>query len=384
LEEVSAQRATHKLIALVVPEEREYWNVLKAAARKKQILGRERNVRAVTIIDIAKSAGVSKSTVSLVLKRSPLVKEETRQRITKIMDALGYVYNRGAASLRGSRGDLVGMVINDLSNPFFAELAIGIERTLQNSGFIPLIANTAENVVRQAEVVRSMREHGATGLILCPALDTDAAEISRLEERLPIVLAIRRIIGARASLVVSDNLAGAARATEHLIKLGRRDIAFVGGVNRMVVFQDRLAGFTRTMRKAGLAVDPAQIIESMPTKDGGFEAMKRLLLMKRRPAAVICFNDVVAIGAMLAIARNGLVAGRDIGVVGFDDTTEARHVSPALTTVSIDSGSLGERAAQMLLRQINEGERRLDTHVGEARLVVRESCGASLRRRIAS
>jgi LacI family transcriptional regulator len=96
----------------------------------------ERKVRAVTIIDIAKSAGVSKSTVSLVLKRSPLVKEDTRQRVTKAMDALGYVYNRGAASLRRSRADLVGMIINDLSNPFFAELAIGIERVLQNSGFI--------------------------------------------------------------------------------------------------------------------------------------------------------------------------------------------------------------------------------------------------------
>ena len=266
----------------------------------------ERNARAVTIIDIAKSAGVSKSTVSLVLKKSPLVKEETRQRVTKTMYALGYVYNRGAASLRRSRAELVGMVINDLSNPFFAELAIGIERALQNSGFIPLIANTAESVVRQAEVVRSMREHGAAGLILCPALDTNAAEVSRLEARLPIVLAIRRIVGARASLVISDNLAGATRATEHLIKLGRSDLAFVGGVGRMVVFQDRVAGFTRAMKKAGLAVDPARIIESMPTKDGGFDAMRRLLAMKKRPTAVVCFNDVVAIGAMLAIARQGL------------------------------------------------------------------------------
>jgi LacI family transcriptional regulator len=158
----------------------------------------ERKARAVTIIDIAKSAGVSKSTVSLVLKKSPLVKEETRQRVTKTMNTLGYVYNRGAASLRRSRADLVGMVINDLSNPFFAELAIGIERALQNSGFIPFIASTAESVVRRAE---AMREHGAARLVLYPALDTDATEISRLETRLPIVLAIRRIIGARASLV---------------------------------------------------------------------------------------------------------------------------------------------------------------------------------------
>jgi|SRR6516225_1930099 LacI family transcriptional regulator len=161
----------------------------------------ERKARAVTIIDIAKSAGVLKSTVSLVLKKSPLVKEETRQQVTKTMNTLGYVYNRGAASLRRSRADLVGMVINDLSNPFFAELAIGIERALQNSGFIPFIASTAEGVVRRAEVVRSMREHGAARLVLYPALDTDATEISRLETRLPIVLAVRRIIGARASLV---------------------------------------------------------------------------------------------------------------------------------------------------------------------------------------
>ena len=145
--------------------------------------GAKSAVRTVTIIDIAREAGVSKSTVSLVLKMSPLVKDETRQRVTKAMDALGYVYNRGAASLRRSRSDIVGMVINDLANPFFAELAIGIERALQNSGFIPFIANTAESVVRQAEVVRSMREHGAAGLILCPALDTDAAEIERLDSR---------------------------------------------------------------------------------------------------------------------------------------------------------------------------------------------------------
>jgi len=199
-----------------------------------------------------------------------------------------------------------------------------------------------------------------------------------------MVLAIRRIIGARTSLVVSDNVGGAARATEHLIGLGHRDIAFVGGISHMVVLQDRVAGFTRAMNAAGLAVDPSLISEGMPTKEGGFNAMSRLLSVEKRPTAVVCFNDVVAIGAMLAIARRGLVAGRDIAIVGFDDTTEARHVSPALTTVSVDSGGLGERAAQMLLRQINEGERRLDTHVGEATLVVRESCGAMLGRRIAS
>jgi LacI family transcriptional regulator len=155
-------------------------------------------------------------------------------------------------------------------------------------------------------------------------------------------------------------------------------------MDRMVVFQDRVVGFRRAMTDAGLAVKPARIVGSMPTKDGGFEAMTRLLSQGKRPAAVVCFNDVVAIGAMLAIARQGLSVGRDVAIVGFDDTAEARHVLPALTTVSVDPGGLGERAAQILLRQISQGERRLDSYVGEARLVVRESCGARNRRRIAS
>jgi LacI family transcriptional regulator len=348
------------------------------------VAGARSGARAVTIIDIAREAGVSKSTVSLVLMMSPQVKAETRERVTRAMDALGYVYNRGAASLRRARSDIVGMVINDLANPFFAELAIGIERTLQNSGFIPFIANTAESVVRQAEVMRSMREHGAAGIILCPALHTDAAEIARLDSPLPMVLAIRRIAGARTSLVVSDNVGGAARATEHLIQLGHRAIGFVGGLGHMVVFQDRIAGFTRAMNAAGFAIEESLISHGMPTKEGGFLAMSRLLAAEKRPTAVVCFNDVVAIGAMLAMARSGLVAGRDIAIVGFDDTDEARHVSPALTTVSVDTAGLGERAAQMLLRQINEGERRLDSHIGEASLVVRESCGARLGRRMAS
>jgi LacI family transcriptional regulator len=337
--------------------------------------------RSVTIVDIARAAGVSKSTVSLVLKTSPLVKEETRERVTEAMGALGYVYNRGAASLRRARSSIVGMVINDLSNPFFAELAIGAERTLQNSGFVPFLANTAESVVRQAEVVRSMREHGAAGIVLCPALDTGAREVdSLMSPGVPLILTIRRILGTRASQVTSDNVAGAARAARHLVGLGHRRIAYVGGAERMVVRQDRVAGFTRAMTEAGLAVEPGLVIESMPTKEGGFEAMGRLLASAERPTAAVCFNDVVAIGAMMSLARHGLAPGRDLAVVGFDDTAEARHAITPLTTISVDAGSLGERAAQMLLRQIADGGGpKVETFVGEARLVVRESCGASLR-----
>ena len=328
-----------------------------------------------TIVDIARAAGVSKSTVSLVLTGAGRVKPATERAVRTAMDELGYVYHRGAASLRGAQTRIVGMVINDLSNPFFAELAIGIESALRASGTIPFLANTAESRTRQAEVVRSMREHGASGVILCPTVDTGAAEVEALAGLgMPLVLAIRRVPGARLPLVASDNCGGAQQATRHLLALGHTRIAFLGGLAAMGVRQDRVAGYRAALDAAGVALQPPFEIESAPTKDGGFEAMTALLTSRDRPTAVVCFNDLVAIGAMLALGRVGLVPGRDVAVTGFDDTAEARHASPPLTTVTVAVGDLGERAGQLLLRQIEDGV--AETYCGEARLVVRQSCGA--------
>ncbi len=330
-----------------------------------------------TIVDIAASAGVSKSTVSLVLRASPLVKPATRALVHEAMAALGYVYNRSAASLRQAHSSIVGMVINDLTNPFFAELAVGIERALASSGYVPLIANTAESLVRQAEVVGSMREHGVAGLILCPALETGAAEIAHLARSgLPIVLAIRRIDGVRLPCAVSDNFGGAYRATQHLTALGHRRIAFLGGRALTSVRADRHAGYCQALAEAGLAFDPALSVESMPTKLGGLAALATAWAAPQRPSAAVCFNDVVAIGAMLGAGQRGLTVGEDIAIIGFDDIAEAALMSPALSSIAVDSLTLGERAAHLLLDSIAAGGRFAEHYVGQARLVVRQSCGA--------
>lgn len=335
----------------------------------------------VSIVDVARVAQVSKSTVSLVITGRGAVKPETRDRIRGAMDALGYVYNRGAGNLRNPRADVVGMVINDLANPFFAELAIGIERVLQVSGAVPFMAHTAENPVRQAQVMRSMREHGASGLILCPTRDTTAGDLDEFSGAgLPLVLAMRRVAGAQASVAAPDNRTGSTRAARHLIGLGHRRIAYLGGYRGTVVREDRFAGFTAAMAEAGLAIEEADDIESPPTKDGGFQAVGPLLRTADGPTALLCYNDAVAIGAMLAAARAGRRVGADLSVIGFDDIAEARYTSPALTTVSVDAVGLGEQAAGLLLRQIarREAGQRLsgpDIFVGEARLVIRESCG---------
>jgi LacI family transcriptional regulator len=331
----------------------------------------------VTIIEIAEVAGVSKSTVSLVLTGRGSVKPETRQHVLQTMRRLGYVYNRGAANLRNAQSRIVGLVLNDLSNPFFAEFAIGVEKVLQMAGYVAFMANTAESVVRQEQVMRMMREHGAGGVILCPALDTRPEYLEWAEaSEVALLVAIRRLSGVAASLVVPDNIAGARRISRHLINLGHKRIAYLGGMHSMVVRQERHQGFVGAMEGAQLPVDPALNLESMPTRDGGFNAMGAVLALNDRPSAVVCYNDVVAIGAMLAAARRGLVAGRDIAIVGFDDTSEAQHVSPALTTIAVDPVGLGERAAAMLLERINNHSLQPVSFVGPVNLVIRESCGA--------
>jgi len=205
-----------------------------------------------TILDIARHAGVSKSTVSLVLQGSGLIRTETANRVRKAIDEVGYVYNRGAANLRKAHSNVVGMVINDLTNPFFAELAVGIERVFQAAGIVPFIANTAENPVRQEEVLKSLMEQGVAGLIVSPARGTRAGAFDRLREAgIPVVLAMRRLPESGIPAIAPDNRKGAALAAGHLIGKGHRRIAFFGGYPDLVVYLDRLAGY-RDALGAGL------------------------------------------------------------------------------------------------------------------------------------
>src|SRR6185437_6881076 len=158
---------------------------------------------------------------------------------------------RGAATLRGAKSRVLGMVINDLTNPFFVEMAIGIEDACQGGAFIPFIANTVENPVRQLQVIRSMREYGAAGLALSPAIATSMQELKPLISDMPVVQVMRRLPGLRASVVAPENRLGARKAAAHLISCGHRRIAFVGGFPSMSVREERLAGYVEALDEAG-------------------------------------------------------------------------------------------------------------------------------------
>jgi LacI family transcriptional regulator len=338
----------------------------------------------VTVIDIARAAGVSKSTVSLVLQASPLVNEATRAKVNAVIRELGYVYNRGAANLRQSnaKSKIIGVVVNDLTNSFFAELAVGIDMVVQSAGYVQFLANTGESLDRQREVIASMREHGISGLILSPARGTEASDLKSLVAAgVPVVNVVRQVPGAKVSSMISDNHAGAHEAVTHLAGLGHRRIAFLGGFPDTAVFNERFQGYRAALVDAGLEASDELVIGSAPSRAGGVAAVERALSLAVQPTAALCFNDAVAFGACDGLRAKRMEPGVDFAVVGFDDVIEAKTAVPALTTVSVDPQGMGRRTAQLLLKQINAGKADAEAIVGSVRLVIRQSCGSAADKR---
>jgi LacI family transcriptional regulator, galactose operon repressor len=315
----------------------------------------------VTLKEIAQHAGVSPATVSLVLRDSPLVAKPTRKRIQASIDTLGYVYDRSAANLRTRSTQTIGLIVCEITNPFYAELTAGIDGALDRAGWVAFLANTAESPARQDRFIERMRD-----------VDT----IERLHRYgLPVVQMLRRVGKREADFVGPDFRLGMTLATEHLIRLGHKRIAYVGGGRRTSPVRDRGVGYRETMTRYGLPVGP--IVSCLPTREAGAAAVGTLLRGKASdPTAVICYNDVCAFGFLLGLTDKGLKAGSDCAVVGFDDIEEAAYCRPALTTVAIGPRQLGEESASLLLRRIKAPNGAAENVILPPRLIIRSSCGA--------
>ena len=333
----------------------------------------------VTLTDIAADAGVSRATVSLVLRNVPVVAEETRQRVLSSMRQLGYVYHRAAASLRTQRTHAVGLIVTDITNPFFAEIIVAIEDKLGNAGYVTLLGNTSETVSKQERLIATMQEYPADGLLLCPAMDRSTTVAKRIQNcRIPRVLFVRSLPGVDCDYVGVDNVFGAQSAVEHLVVLGHRRIAFIGGASDVSSRKERVTGYENALRKSRCHVDPSRILTSPPNRQGGYQAMQQLLRLPEIPTAALCFNDMVALGAMQALSAAGKTAGQDFALVGFNDVAEAALCRPALTTIATTPGKIGEAAAELLLDRIAHPTQPNRKLILRPRLIVRESCGRSL------
>ena len=330
-----------------------------------------------TIIDVAKHAGISKSTVSLVLQNSPTVREETRALVRKAMAEIGYVYNRAAANMRMSNAGLIGLVINDLRNPFFTEFATSLQMALAERGYSTVIANTDESPKLQDQVVGSMIEHGVSALIICPAYgDTGATFDAIARGNIPTIQMLRRV-DERLDifpLIAPDYLSGSRAATRHLISAGARRIAFVGGLDGRAVTEERKAGYLKELAEEGL--QPI-IMTGKASRAFGRDAARRLYADRAGVDAVVCFNDLVALGMLSGCHEVGWHVGSDFLIMGFDDIEEVAQAYPSLSTVRCDIAGIGVQAAKTVVDWLeNQNAPPPETRTAVS-LSIRQSSGSS-------
>lgn len=325
-----------------------------------------------TIIDVAKAAGVSKSTVSLVLQNSPAVSDRTREDVRRAMAEIGYVYNRAAANLRSSQIGLVGLVINDLKNPFFTEFATAVQMAISAAGYATVVANTDEDPALQARTIAAMIEHGVSGLIISPAYGDEAATFGPLERAGIPAMQVLRKVSPRTDLfpfASPDYAAGGRLATEHLIATGARRVAFVGGVEGRSVTAERLSGYLQVLAEAGL--EP-HILYGRPTRAFGRECAD-LFIDRADCDAALCFNDLVALGVTSGFARRGRLIGRDFRLVGFDDIEEAAQSFPPLSSVECGIARFGQQMAATLMDWLGQGTKPAPETRTPVQLIVRDS-----------
>lgn len=326
-----------------------------------------------TILDVAREAGVSKSTVSLVVQGSAAPRAETRARVEDAMARLGYVRNRAAAQLRGADTGLIGLVINDLRNPFFTEFAASLQGALSGAGYAAVIANTDEDPDEQDRVTAAMLEHGVAGLVMCPTHDTRAETAMRLERAgIPAMQVLRRMDAGGAALPFAsfDYRTGGGDATRHLIGTGARRIVFAGGLDGRQITRERMEGYDAAMQAHGLET---RCLPGRPSRTLGREIALRLAAETPRVDAALCFSDLVGLGMLSGFAEAGVAVGRDIRVVGFDDIEEASLCHPALSSVRCDIGGFGRDVAATLLRWLGDGMRPPDETRAPVTLVPRAS-----------
>ncbi len=329
-----------------------------------------------TLQDVAALAQVSTATASLVLKGNPRISESTRQRVQAAIDSLGYVYNQRAASLRTHRSYTIGILVKDVSNPFNAELIAGAEAQLAQRDYSLLLCTTDDDLQKQERLLKTMLERDVDGLMLSPAAGTPTASLRKLMEYSGLVLLNQYYEALASDCVGMDDEGGTRQAVEHLIRLGHRRIAFVGGFQQALTRQRRLDCFRRMLQARKIEYDAALAVNTPVSRRGGYDAIQQLLAMPQPPSAAYCFSDVIAFGVMLGLRAAGIEAGKDFAVIGFDDVGEASLWHPSLTTVATDPRGMGGRAAQLLLNRIAEPDMPLQRNIMPARLVPRDSSAA--------
>lgn len=327
-----------------------------------------------TIKEVAARAEVSVATVSRVVNNSDYVSSDLRARVEAAMQALDYKPSALARSLRRRKTHIIGVLVPQLNQPFFSTLISAMEKTLYADDYRTLTCSSEEDAVKEAAYIDILLHQRVDGVILVPTgHNTDA--VSRLiSANIPIVLIDRDLPGLAIDRVLSDNAGGAYSGVRHLLALGHRRIALIGGPSHSHALKTRVDGAQRAFRDFGVELDPdLLVIGTLPEFEVGYQSALALLQRNDPPTAIFALTDVIAVGVLHAAAELDLRLPNALSVIGFDDIPLAAYVIPELTTVAQPIYAMGRTAVEILMRRLNDMDRPPETVILETKLVVRRS-----------
>lgn len=302
-----------------------------------------------TLHEVARIAGVSPSTVSRILNGTARVSEDKRKAVEAAIANLSYKPNLLAQGLKKGRAMTIGILTQDLASPFFTEALMGVEAALNGTGYAPLIVSGHWHADEEAERVELLMARRVDGIVILSGSLSDK-QIAGFAQRLPIVATGRRLDSGQARGIALDQLEGARLATDYLLELGHRQIAFIAGLPDHDDARSRLAGYRAGLEAAGIAFNPALIVQGNFQESGGLLAVNELLESHQRFTAIFCANDQTAYGARLALYRRGIRVPEDISLIGFDDLPNSNYTTPPLTTVRQPVYEMGKLAAHTVLQ----------------------------------
>jgi LacI family transcriptional regulator len=328
----------------------------------------------VTIVDVAREAGVSYTTVSRVLNNKTNVKPETRERVLLAMTRLGYVVDQRARSLAGGRSQVVGLLVHDLGTSYIGAIIRGIDAELAASQYDLMLYTTHRRKTRESAYVSTLSRGLADGLLLVLPRNPGAYLETLHLSHIPYVLIDHRGNSDEILAVTATNRQGGYTAAQYLIELGHRRIGHITGAPDQGCALDRLAGYKTALEDHGITFDPELVQEGDFFQPQGYSCARALLDLPHPPTATFVANDVMAFGAMEAIRERGLRIPEDMSIVSFDDIPEAANVHPPLTTVKQPLEEMGRIATRMLLERIKDPESPIERAELPTELVIRQSC----------
>lgn len=305
-----------------------------------------------TIRDVAQRAGVSTMTVSRVLNNSGYVSADARVRVESAVAELGYVPNTLGLSLRFKRTQTLALVVTDITNPFFTNMARGVEDVASQRGFSTILCNTDESETKQADYLTILLQKRVDGVLLVPARSA-AGPVQWLQQRnVPVVIIDRQAPGARVDCVRGQSEAGGHDLANLLYDLGHRDVAMLAGPSYVSTAVDRVAGYIRASAERGISARPGYIIYGSFTVASGYTMAQQALRSEPRPTALLAANNFIAIGAYRALRDAGLRVPDDVSLVAFENLPEHTALDPFLTVAAQPAYEMGTRAAELLLDRL--------------------------------